>query len=356
MLSVLSQTTCERAAATEAKFDESKIIWEQLHREVEFPPRMLQRNLTSECMSPSPEHPLDASKLACIASQVLKIDFVEFQYFHVLEKCAPVLSRQFCKSQERLSSCGFSCKPCSLERFGHPTAGGKTQAQQWLSFATESSMTPILLNRATGEPAQEQETANAGGQVPSEGRPGANQPSLDPFFQQRRPSLDNSPSSSYSLQNFIAQQQQQQQQQIYMQQNAPPFSMAQRPSAGVTLRGHSLAPSVAPTGPFSPAAMSFGYSSLRPASAGSMPEFNANPGAGLPYAGLPIMRHPYTPYSGTLTGHEPAWTQGESMPQLQRTMSQDYHQQQQQVHQRCPYMSGGHHEWHRFSGRDCQGS
>ena len=231
----------------------------------------------------------------------------------------------------------MSCKPCS-SGFHRPLNELDSRAGSQVGTGNNPIYDAFLLDAShcpAGDQAQAQEVPNLGGPAPLEGMARTNPPVLDPMFQQRRLSLENSPSSSYSLQNFIAQQQQQQQQQMYMQHNltnVPQFPMPQPVSAGMPLRGHPLAPGPPAGGPFPPAVMSFGYSSLRTGSAGSMPEFNANPGAGLPYGGYPTMRQPYTPFAGSLTGHEPAWGQGESMTQLQRTMSQDYHQQQQQVH------------------------
>ena len=199
-----------------------------------------------------------------------------------------------------------------------------------------------LCKHSPGAPGQEQAMPPLSSPMPGDDMSRTQPSAMDPSFQQQRVNLQASQSSSYSLQNFIAQQQHQQQQQqaqqqqqMYLQQTVPQYAMPRPSPAGMSLRGHPMPPSAPLGSPYPPAAMSFGYASLRPAAASSVQDFKINPGSGLPYGTFPAARQPYAPFPGGLSGHEPAWGPGEAMPQLQRTMSQDHHQQQQQVWQQA---------------------
>ena len=185
-----------------------------------------------------------------------------------------------------------------------------------------------------GHPAQD--IPVPGGQFPRAGMSGSIPPVLDPMFQQQRLNLGLPPSSTYSLQSFIQQQQQQrqqqqqQQQQLYMHHSLPQMHppMAGRPN----YPGHALGPSFADIGPYGPAATSPGYPNMASTSPlGQMPEFNANPGAGLAYGAYPGMRPMFPSFSGAQPGQDAAWNAGlMSRPSAQNASLREQRQQQQQ--------------------------
>lgn len=188
-----------------------------------------------------------------------------------------------------------------------------------------------------------------GSQFPQAGMSGSLPFVLDPLFQQQRLNLGLPPSSTYSLQSFIQQQQQrqqqqqqqqrqqqQQQQQLYMHHSLPQMHP---PMAGRPLySGHGLAPSFADAGPYAPAGASLGHPHMSSASpVGQMPEFNANPGAGLGYGGYPGMRPLFPSFTGAPPGQDVAWN-ASMMPRPNAPGAAPREQrQQQQYHTQVPH-------------------
>ena len=165
--------------------------------------------------------------------------------------------------------------------------------------------------------------------IPLQARPAFNPSALDPYFQAQGLTLGLPPSSTYSLQNYIAQQQHQQQ--LYLQHSLPQLQGAQRSGAGLHLRGHPLNPALPPLGSYGGPGMSLGYPHMHSSPAGHMPEFNADPMGGLtrPAEHLaPPTAPPSFLGTGGFAGQEAAWRMGQ---QQQTTTSQEHQQRQQQV-------------------------